>query len=539
MKKEKRTGRQSSEGRVGASASSDRHDPVVRPEPQPGVDDAPLETPPDIEGWLPMLLETLDDAYFFHDADGRVLDANASAWRSLGCERDHLMALTLPDFQTESSDKRIQDIWKEMSLGETVGFKGFHGRQDGSAFPVAVRVRKFSFRGRLLFLSLVKDVSEFNHLQERLLQSQKLESIGLLAVGLAHDFGNMLTPVLSYSELVSRALAPEDKLQAYLHEIQKAGERAADLAHRLLSFSRQQTFEPRALNLNEVVVTTTNMLRRLVGEDIELVTVLGRDLDMVRVDPGQLQQVLVNLAVNARDAMPQGGELTIESANVAVDDSATTHYVVLTVRDTGAGMTEDVKANLFHPFFTTKEQGKGTGLGLRTCYNIVGQSRGHITVESEPGRGATFRIFLPVVEDPSMELTASKTSRELPRGRETVLLVDDTVVVRESTSQVLREQGYLALEAGNGQEALSLIQEHQGEPIHLLLTDVVMPLMGGKELARHLATTHPEIKVLYVSGYPDEEIARHGVFGSETPVMLKPLTPETLTHKVREVLDQA
>ena len=405
-----------------------------------------------------------------------------------------------------------------MSLGETVGFKGSHKRRDGSTFPVAVRVRKFSFGGRPLFLSLVKDISAFNHLQERLLQSQRLESVGLLAVGLAHDFGNMLTPVLSYSELVSRALDPEDKLQVYLHEIQKAGERAADLAHRLLSFSRQHTIEPRALNLNEVVVTATNMLRRLVGEDIELVTVLGRNLNMVRVDFVQLQQLLVNLTVNARDAMPQGRELTIESADVALDDSTKGQHVVLTVRDTGVGMTEDVKANLFQPFFTTKERGKGTGMGLWTCYNIVGQSRGHITVESEPGRGTTFSIFLPAVEDPSMELTASKASRELPRGRETVLLVDDTVVVRESTSQVLREQGYLALEAGNGQEALRLVQEHQGEPIHLLLTDVVMPLMGGKELARHLAVTHPETKVLYVSGYPDEEIARHGVFGSETPV---------------------
>ena len=538
MKKDKGTVRQSREGHVDGQPSSDRPGPVARPEPQPGVNDAPPETLAGIEGWLPTLLETLDDAYFFHDADGRVLDTNASAWRSLGYERDHLIALSLPDFQRESSDKRIKEIWKEMSLGETVGFKGSHRRRDGSTFPVEVRVRKFSFGGRPLFLSLIKDLSEFNHLQERLLQAQKLESIGLLAVGLAHDFGNMLTPVLSYSELVSRALDPEDKLQVYLHEIQKAAERAADLAHRLLSFSRQHTFEPRALNLNEVVVTTTNMLRRLVGEDIELVTVLGRDLNMVRVDSGQLQQVLVNLTVNARDAMPQGGELTIETANVASDDSTSGQHVVMSVRDTGVGMTDDVKANLFQPFFTTKEQSKGTGLGLWTCYNIVAKSRGHITVESEPGRGTTFTIFLPAVEDPSMELTASKASKELPRGNETVLLVDDTVVVRESTSQVLREQGYVALEAGNGQEALRLVEEHRGEPIHLLLTDVVMPLMGGKELARHLAATHPETKVLYFSGYPDEEIARHGVFGSETPVMLKPLTPEMLTRKVREVLDQ-
>ena len=539
MKKEKRKARPSSGVRVDGQAPSDGPVPVVRPLPQSGVNDAPLESPPGAEGWLPALLETLDDAYFFHDADGRVLDANVSAWRSLDYQRDHLMALTLPDFQRESSGRRIKDIWKEMSLGETVSFKGFHRRRDGSNLPVEVRVRKFSFGGRPLFLSLIKDLSELDQLQERLLQAQKLESIGLLAVGLAHDFGNMLTPVLSYSELVSRALDPEDKLQVYLHEIQKAGERAADLAHRLLSFSRQHTFEPRALNLNEVVVTTTNMLRRLVGEDIELVTVLGRDLNMVRVDSGQLQQVLVNLTVNARDAMPQGGELTIETANVASDDSATGQHVVLSVRDTGVGMTDDVKANLFQPFFTTKEQSKGTGLGLWTCYNIVAKSRGHITVESKPGRGTTFTISLPAVENPSMELTASEASRELPRGNETVLLVDDTVVVRESTSQVLREQGYLALEAGNGQEALRLVQERRGEPIHLLLTDIVMPLMGGKELARHLAATHPETKVLYVSGYPDEEIARRGVFGSETPVMLKPLTPETLTRKVREVLDQA
>ena len=493
----------------------------------------------DMEERLAELLESLEDAYFLHDGDGRVLDANGPACTALGYARDRLLELRLTDFQEDSSSRRVTDIWREIPQGATARFKGLHVRQDGSAYPVSVRVRRSPSGDGQLYTSVARDLSEFDHMQERLLQAEKLESIGRLAGGLAHDFGNMLTPVLTYSELVSRALDPKHELQAYLQEIQRAGERAADLAHRVLSFSRQQTIEPKALNLNELILSTTNMLRRLVGEDIEIVTLLGRDLHMVSVDPGQMQQILVNLAVNARDAMPQGGQLTIESANIELAGAGDErHHVALKVQDTGVGMADDVKGRLFQPFFTTKEQGRGTGLGLSTCYSIVRQNGGDIAVESAPGMGSTFTVYLPAVDSPASEPDNQTKRRRLPRGNETVLLVDDTMVVRESTSRILKEQGYVPLEASNGQEALSLIEGRPTEPIHLLLTDVVMPLMGGRDLALRLAATHPETKVLYFSGYPDEDIVRHGISAAETPVMLKPLTPDTLARKIREVLDQ-
>ena len=486
------------------------------------------------------LLDTLEDEYFLHDGAGRILDTNAPACTALGYAHDRLIeGLKLTDFQEESSGRRLTDIWRELPQGAVVNFKGLHVRQDGSAYPVSVRVCRSSSGDGPIYTSLATNLSEFDHMQERLLQAEKLESIGRLAGGLAHDFGNMLTPVLTYSELVSRALDPKHELQAYLKEIQRAGERAADLAHRVLSFSRQQTIEPRALNLNELILSTTNMLRRLVGEDIELITLLGRELYMVSVDPGQMQQILVNLAVNARDAMPQGGQITIESANTELDGTGDERrHVALTVQDTGMGMTDDVKAKLFEPFFTTKAQGRGTGLGLSTCYSIVRQNGGDIAVESAPGKGSTFTVHLKAVDGPASRPEGRTKSRKLPRGTETVLLVDDTPVVRESTSRILKEQGYVPLEASNGQEALSLIESRPPEPIHLLLTDVVMPLMGGRDLARRLTATHPETKVLYFSGYPDEDIVRHGISEAESPVMLKPLPPDTLARRIREVLDQ-
>ncbi len=467
----------------------------------------------DVEERLGGLLETIEDAYFLHDGDGKVLDANAPACTALGYPRDLLLGLRLTEFQEASSGRRVTDIWREIPPGGTVSFKGLHVRQDGSSFPVSVRVHRPSSGDGQHYVSLVKDLSEFVHLQERLLQAEKLESIGRLAGGLAHDFGNMLTPVLTYSELISRDLPPKHKLQTYLQEIQRAGDRAADLAHRVLSFSRQQTIEPRALDLNELILSTTNLLRRLVGEDIELVTLLGRDLHMVSVDPGQMQQILVNLAVNSRDAMPQGGQITITSANTELYGTADAkRHVVVTVEDTGLGMTDEVKEKLFEPFFTTKPQGRGTGLGLSTCYSIVRENGGDIAVKSAPGQGTMFSVYLPAVDGLTTGPNRTSEDRQLPRGTETVLLVDDTSVVRESTSRLLKEQGYVPLEASNGEEALSL--------------------------ARRLAATHPETKVLYFSGYPDEDIARHGVSANEVPVMLKPLTPDTLAHKIREVLDQ-
>ena len=382
-------------------------------------------------------------------------------------------------------------------------------------------------------------------LEGQLLQAQKMESFGRLAGGAAHDFSNMLTPIMSYAGLVARTLPPDSNLQSYLQEIQKAAERAGDLTRQLLAFSRRQIVEPKVLSLNDLILNMDKMLRRLIGEHIELVTLTARDLGLTKVDPGQIEQTLVNLVVNARDAMRDGGKLIIETANVSLDDdyvaqhpeTAAGDHVMLSVRDSGIGMTEEVKARVFEPFFTTKEAGKGTGLGLSTCYGIVTQSGGHIAVDSEPGQGSTFEIYLPKAKEAPGLLSSPDAPGLLPKGDETVLLGEDVFEVREVASRVLRDQGYTVLEAANGHEALSVAQEHAGEEIHLLLTDVVMPLMGGRELAERLKHIHPETRVLYLSGYAEDDIIGQCMLEPGTAFMQKPSTTAALARTVRELLD--
>jgi CheY-like chemotaxis protein len=331
-----------------------------------------------------------------------------------------------------------------------------------------------------------------------------------------------------------------------VEEIKKAAHRAAALTHQLLAFSRQQVLAPQILDLNLLVADVEKMLRRLIGEDIELRTALARDLGAVQADPGQLQQVIMNLAVNARDAMPQGGKLTIETADAELDETyAQEHvptqagrYVMLAVTDTGIGMDAAIKAHVFEPFFTTKEKGKGTGLGLATVYGIVKQSGGYIWVYSEPGHGTTFKIYLPRVEGAPRPTAPKPAAPESLRGSETVLLVEDEAAVRNLTRRVLEGYGYTMLTTENGYEALRVAQERQG-PIHLLLTDVVMPKMGGRELAERLTPARPEMKVLYLSGYTDDAIVHHGVLEPGIAFLQKPFTPQVLGRKVREVLDES
>ena len=492
------------------------------------------------------LVENAGDALFLYDVDGTIIDVNQQACESLGYSPEELLASSLHDIELDFARENIADTWARMAPGVPVTLQRVHRRRDGSTFPVEIRLCVLQWHGRPLILAWARDVSERYRLETQLLQAHKMESVGRLASGLAHDFGNMLTPILSYSELVSRALDPESKLQGYLQEIQKAAERAADLTHQLLAFSRRQVTEPRALSLSDLVLDMNNMLRRLMDEDIEQVTLLAPDLGMVRVDPGQMQQVIVNLVINACHAMPDGGQLVIETANVTLSkEYARRHpeakpgrHVMLTVSDRGIGMTEDVKAHLFEPFFTTKETGRGTGLGLSTCYGIVKQCGGHITVDSEQGKGTTFKIYLPRVEDAPGSPRSREEASLLPTGNETVLLVEDADAVREAVCRVLRRQGYTALEAANGHEALSVARNHEGEDIHLLLTDVVMPLMGGRELARELKKTHPETNVLYISGYTEDDLQRRGVFEPGAAFMAKPFTSTALALRVREVLDK-
>jgi two-component system, cell cycle sensor histidine kinase and response regulator CckA len=376
-----------------------------------------------------------------------------------------------------------------------------------------------------------------------------MEAVGRLAGGVAHDFNNLLTAISGYCDLLLHRLPEYSTLRRDVDEIRRAGDRAASLTQQLLAFSRRQVLQPKVLDLNAVVTNMTQMLRRLIGEDIELSMSLCPDLGHVRADPGQIEQVIVNLAVNARDALPSGGRITVSTANVDIlPRDASAHpdirpgpHVLLSMEDTGLGMNQEVRSHLFEPFFTTKEKGKGTGLGLATVYGIVSQSGGHIRVESAPGRGSAFRIFLPRMDAPgdgARHAPEPDGTRIPSPGTETVLLVEDEEVVRLLAREILRMNGYTVLEARDGREALLLSEAHPG-PIHLMLTDVVMPKMSGRELAERLVPKRPGTRVLYMSGYTDDAIVRHGVLEDGIAFLQKPFTARTLALKVRDVLDSA
>jgi PAS domain S-box-containing protein len=387
------------------------------------------------------------------------------------------------------------------------------------------------------------DVTGRRRLEEQFLQAQKMEAVGRLAGGVAHDFNNLLTVITGFADVVLGRLPAGDPARELVGEIAHAGQRAARLIGQLLAFSRKSVVAPQVLDLNAVVTDTEKMLGRLIGEDIELATQLQPGLGPVKADPGQVEQVIVNLAVNARDAMPQGGKLTVETRDVDLDEGyAQAHagarpgrHVLLAVSDTGHGMAPEVRARAFEPFFTTKEPGKGTGLGLATVYGIVRQAGGHVEVYSEPGRGTTFMLYFPRAEEAAARQPNPAPGAE-PRGSETVLLVEDDAAIRAVARHVLQGRGYRVLEAADAAEALRLAGEYLRR-IHLLVADVVMPGVGGRELAQRLAALHPETKVLFTSGYTDDAVVRHGVREAEVAFLPKPFTPATLTQKVREVLD--
>jgi PAS domain S-box-containing protein len=389
------------------------------------------------------------------------------------------------------------------------------------------------------------DVTQQKRLEAQFLQAQKMDAVGRLAGGVAHDFNNLLTVINGYSEMLLTGLAPEDSHRGPVAEIFAAGERAAALTQQLLAFSRKQVLKLAVLNLNNVVTGMQKLLGRLIGEDIELVTRLDSGLGLVLADLGQLEQVILNLAVNARDAMPDGGQLILETANAVLEDADVSGlpdtrpgpHVLLTVSDTGCGMDAATQTRVFEPFFTTKEAGKGTGLGLATVYGIIKQSRGHVTMASEPGRGTTFKIYLPRAEDPP-GLTACDRERPQARGgAEVVLLVEDDGGVRDLCSAVLRRYGYTVLAAANGLEALELYERHGGT-LHLLVTDVIMPQMSGRQLAETLAAARPALKVLYLSGHADDTVLRHGLPGEQVAFLQKPFGPDALARAVRGVLDR-
>jgi two-component system, cell cycle sensor histidine kinase and response regulator CckA len=387
------------------------------------------------------------------------------------------------------------------------------------------------------------DVTDQRRVEGQLRQAEKMDSVGRLAGGVVHDFGNTLSVILSYSGLLLSDLRRDDPMRRDLEEIFNAGTRATRLIRQMLSFSRQQLLEPKVLDLDEIVRSIGNMLERVVGEDIKLVVSAAPGRGTVRVDPGHIEQVIVNLVVNARDAMPAGGTLTIETSNVEVSDKgaheqpglALGRYVLLTVSDTGIGMDEATRARIFEPFFTTKEKGKGTGLGLSTVLGIVEQSGGGVRVASELGQGTTFEVYLPRV-DQAVEVARPTLAPTSLCGNETVLLVEDEDSVRDVARAILRRNGYHVIPTRNAREAL-LVCEHHADAIHMLLTDVVMPEMSGTDLAARVRKIRPETRVLFMSGYTDESVARHGVLEPEIAFLQKPITPKTLARKVREVLD--
>ncbi len=399
--------------------------------------------------------------------------------------------------------------------------------------------------GRVVRLvGVSQDVTERRQLEEQFRQAQKMEAVGTLAGGVAHDFNNLLTIINGYSDLLLSGLKPGDPMRDLLAEIHKAGERAGSLTRQLLMFSRQQVVEPKVLDLNAVVADTQKMLRRLIGEDVVLTASLDPSVAPVKADPGQLQQVLMNLSVNARDAMPQGGRLAIETRNATLDENyARTHprvrpgeYVLLAVSDTGTGMDPQTKLRIFEPFFTTKGAGKGTGLGLAVVHGVVTQSEGHIEVHSEAGKGTTFKIYLPAVKERLSTGRSSHGLHPLPRGSEAVLLVEDEDAVRALARHVLTSCGYTILEARDGREALRFAEQHPGR-IDLVVSDVVMPYLGGRQLVERLAALRPGVRVLFLSGYTDDAVVRHGVREAEYAFLQKPFTPTALARKVREVLD--
>jgi two-component system, cell cycle sensor histidine kinase and response regulator CckA len=412
----------------------------------------------------------------------------------------------------------------------------------------------------------VEERAERRRLEAQIVEAQKMEVVGHLASGVAHDFNNILAVIVGYSDMMMRELGPDNPLRKDVGEIQRACERAVGLTRQLLVFSRKATVQPAVLDLNAVVSDLDNMLRRLLDENIEMTIVPGKHVGRVKADSGYVGQVLMNLVVNARDAMPNGGQITIATTNVTLDENHSpcgvgvgtspdgvppltpqgkhTHtgavpgdYVMLSVSDTGTGMTQEAKARLFEPFFTTKPKGKGTGLGLLTCQTIVQQSGGHIGVYSEAGKGTTFKIFLPRVDLPLDTDTQFVKAGPLPRGTETLLLVEDEPSLRHLASGILEAQGYTLLRANNGQEGLRAAREWKGQPIRLVITDVIMPQMGGKVMAEWLKTTYPDLKILFTSGYTDDTISRHGVLEPGVAFLPKPYTPAALTHKVRAMLD--
>jgi PAS domain S-box-containing protein len=505
--------------------------------------------------FLAEILKTSPISVIATDGNARITYINPATEKLFGYTAEELRGKDPAMLKGKPNAAEIQkDILEMVRQGKVWRGEAINRKKNGDQFYTYTSIyqlldKEGNFMALVGFQEDIteqkKAEEERTFLKEQLSLSQKMEAIGRLAGGIAHDFNNLLTIIEGYSQLSLIELKEGDPLRSNIEEIEKATRRASDLTRQFLAFSRHQVMEMKVLDLNTLLKDLEKMLRRIIGEDIELLTVLAEDLGRVKVDAGQIEQVIMNLAVNSRDAMPSGGKLTIETANVELDGAyAHRHiavkpgrYVMLSVSDTGVGMTPQVKERVFEPFFTTKKATRGTGLGLSMVYGIVKQSGGNIWVYSEPGKGTTFKIYLPRIDQPPGEVKIKPVAKEFPRGNETILIVEDEEEVRKLAGKILRRQGYKLLEAPQGGDAF-LICEQRTEQIHLLVTDVVMPRMSGPELAKRLRILHPEMKVLYMSGYTDNAIVHHGVLEKGVNFIQKPFTFDGLARKVREVLDK-
>jgi hypothetical protein len=479
--------------------------------------------------------------WLFDAGSRKILEANDAAAKLYGYSTDELRDMPMDELQTagdldrflaeRSEDRKITpEIWR-------------HSTKPGRAIDVEIAIHDIDYGGRTIKLAVIMDVTGRRELEEQLRQAQKMEAVGMLAGGVAHDFNNLLTIINGYSQLMLNNLPKSDPNRHAAEQIMKAGDRAAGLTNQLLAFSRRQVMQPKVLDLNHLVSGLSAMLRRLIGEDVDLRLILRDEVGRVNADPGQIEQVLMNLVVNGRDAMPQGGALTVETANVTLDEHyAARHvtvkpgpYVMLAVSDTGFGMDEATKTRLFEPFFTTKAPGKGTGLGLSTVFGIIKQSGGSVEVYSEAGKGTSIKVYLPRI-DQAVRLEREGRRRQVTRGSETILLVEDDEMVRTLVRETLERDGYKVLDSADPVEAQRVSENYRGK-IQLLITDVVMPKLSGRELARVISARRPEMKVLYMSGYTDSAIVNSGILQKEVSFLQKPFTPAALSGKVRDVIE--
>lgn len=470
------------------------------------------------------------------------LDANAAAAALYGYTREELRGMRPADLLGEDEARRFAEEWGRSGIRFTSLRR--YRTKSGRMIEAETVVHEIEYGGRKAGLAVLRDVTGGRQFDEQLRQAQKMEAVGMLAGGVAHDFNNLLTIISGYSHLILNNLSPGDPNHYAAAQILKAGERAAALTKQLLAFSRRQVLQPQVLDLNNLVTGLSSMLQRLIGEDIDLRLALDPSLGRVNADPGQIEQVLMNLVVNARDAMPKGGSLTIETSNVELDRSYTGRHlsaklgphVLLAVSDSGHGMDETTRARLFEPFFTTKSAGKGTGLGLSTVFGIIQQSGGSLEVYSEPDRGTSVKVYLPRIDQP-VAVEAEELKRKAVRGTETILVVEDDEMVRKLVRETLEREGYRTMDAADPVEARRIADDHRGE-IQLLITDVVMPKVSGRDLAAQITARQPSVKVLYMSGYTDNAVVNSGILEKEAAFLQKPFTPEALARKVREVLEK-